>query len=125
MCCTIPCLPKIAIFLCLPTTASLYLINAKVFSSCSHMSYVVIFPTATHCSLPSPMNVHFVSKNMKNVLHWLPPEGIAAEKVNYTVKYLMYVLFPHTTSTMICVVLLICKVFHCVVFTTILRGSLL
>nr|XP_056709250.1 interleukin-20 receptor subunit alpha-like [Euleptes europaea] len=36
------------------------------------------------------MNVHFVSKNMKNILHWLPPEGIAEEKVNYTVKYLIY-----------------------------------
>ncbi|XP_077207774.1 interleukin-20 receptor subunit alpha-like [Paroedura picta] len=46
--------------------------------------------SASHCTLPSPMNVHFVSKNMKNVLHWLPPEGIAAEKVNYTVKYLIY-----------------------------------
>ncbi|XP_054852172.1 interleukin-20 receptor subunit alpha-like isoform X2 [Eublepharis macularius] len=46
--------------------------------------------SASHCTLPSPMNVHFVSKNMKNVLHWLPPEGIAEEKVNYTVKYLIY-----------------------------------
>uniref|UniRef100_A0ACB8GD94 Uncharacterized protein n=2 Tax=Sphaerodactylus townsendi TaxID=933632 RepID=A0ACB8GD94_9SAUR len=27
---------------------------------------------------------------MKNVLHWLPPEGLAEEKVNYTVKYLIY-----------------------------------
>ncbi|XP_060096059.1 interleukin-20 receptor subunit alpha-like [Heteronotia binoei] len=46
--------------------------------------------SASHCTLPKPMNVHFVSKNMKNVLHWLPPEGITAEKVNYTVKYLIY-----------------------------------
>ncbi|XP_029141460.1 interleukin-20 receptor subunit alpha [Protobothrops mucrosquamatus] len=27
---------------------------------------------------------------MKNILHWLPPEGIAENKLNYKVKYLIY-----------------------------------
>ncbi|KAJ6660192.1 hypothetical protein lerEdw1_018119 [Lerista edwardsae] len=48
------------------------------------------FPTASRCSLPSPRNVHFVSRNMKNVLHWLPPEGLAEDELSYSVKYLIY-----------------------------------
>ncbi|XP_039179057.1 interleukin-20 receptor subunit alpha-like isoform X1 [Crotalus tigris] len=56
----------------------------------------LIFPAplsevaASHCLLPSPQNVHFISRNMKNILHWLPPEGIAENKLNYKVKYLIY-----------------------------------
>ncbi|XP_013925563.1 PREDICTED: interleukin-20 receptor subunit alpha-like [Thamnophis sirtalis] len=56
----------------------------------------LIFPAppsdaaASHCLLPSPRNVHFISRNMKNILHWLPPEGIAENKLNYKVKYLIY-----------------------------------
>ncbi|XP_066471044.1 interleukin-20 receptor subunit alpha [Tiliqua scincoides] len=46
--------------------------------------------SASPCTLPSPRNVHFVSKNMKNILHWLPPEGIAEDELSYTVKYLIY-----------------------------------
>ncbi|KAM6464608.1 interleukin-20 receptor subunit alpha-like isoform 2-T2 [Liasis olivaceus] len=45
---------------------------------------------ASHCLLPSPRNVHFISRNMKNILHWLPPEGIAENKLVYKVKYLVY-----------------------------------
>uniref|UniRef100_A0A8C8SXL0 Interleukin 20 receptor subunit alpha n=1 Tax=Pelusios castaneus TaxID=367368 RepID=A0A8C8SXL0_9SAUR len=40
-------------------------------------------------SLPSPRNVHFESKNLKNVLHWSPPEELE-DGVCYTVKYLKY-----------------------------------
>uniref|UniRef100_A0A670XYN1 Fibronectin type-III domain-containing protein n=1 Tax=Pseudonaja textilis TaxID=8673 RepID=A0A670XYN1_PSETE len=46
---------------------------------------------SSHCLLPSPRNVSFISRNMKNILHWLPPEGIVENKLNYKVKYLMYV----------------------------------
>ncbi|XP_074844842.1 interleukin-20 receptor subunit alpha [Carettochelys insculpta] len=42
-----------------------------------------------YCSLPRPGNVHFESKNLKNVLHWSPPEELG-EGVLYTVKYLIY-----------------------------------
>ncbi|XP_006112787.1 interleukin-20 receptor subunit alpha isoform X2 [Pelodiscus sinensis] len=42
-----------------------------------------------YCSLPSPRNVHFESKNLKNLLHWSPPEGLG-EGVLYNVKYLIY-----------------------------------
>ncbi|XP_063150783.1 interleukin-20 receptor subunit alpha-like [Candoia aspera] len=45
---------------------------------------------ASHCLLPSPRNVHFISRNMKNILHWLPPEGIAEKNLIYKVKYLVY-----------------------------------
>ncbi|XP_029452351.1 interleukin-20 receptor subunit alpha [Rhinatrema bivittatum] len=41
------------------------------------------------CILPKPRDVHFSSVNMKNVLHWLPPEGLG-DGVLYTVKYKMY-----------------------------------
>uniref|UniRef100_A0A8C5RZN7 Interleukin-20 receptor subunit alpha n=1 Tax=Laticauda laticaudata TaxID=8630 RepID=A0A8C5RZN7_LATLA len=56
----------------------------------------LIFPApppeaaASHCLLPSPRNVSFISRNMKNILHWLPPEGIVENKLNYKVKYLIY-----------------------------------
>uniref|UniRef100_A0A670JAW7 Fibronectin type-III domain-containing protein n=1 Tax=Podarcis muralis TaxID=64176 RepID=A0A670JAW7_PODMU len=46
--------------------------------------------SALRCTLPSPRNVHFVSRNLKNVLHWLPPEGIPEDKLIYSVKYLVY-----------------------------------
>ncbi|XP_042704128.2 interleukin-20 receptor subunit alpha isoform X2 [Chrysemys picta bellii] len=42
-----------------------------------------------YCSLPSPRNVHFESKNLKNILHWSPPEELG-EGVLYKVKYLIY-----------------------------------
>ncbi|XP_043366998.1 interleukin-20 receptor subunit alpha isoform X5 [Dermochelys coriacea] len=42
-----------------------------------------------YCSLPSPRNVHFESKNLKNILHWSPPEKLG-EGVLYKVKYLIY-----------------------------------
>ncbi|KAM7172750.1 interleukin-20 receptor subunit alpha isoform 4-T4 [Macrochelys suwanniensis] len=42
-----------------------------------------------YCSLPSPKNVHFESKNLKNILDWSPPEGLG-EGVLYKVKYLIY-----------------------------------
>ncbi|NWR44155.1 I20RA protein, partial [Regulus satrapa] len=42
-----------------------------------------------YCSLPNPRNVHFESINMKNVLHWSPPEG-TADGVLYKVKYTVY-----------------------------------
>ncbi|NXI34603.1 I20RA protein, partial [Galbula dea] len=42
-----------------------------------------------YCSLPNPRNVHFESVNMKNVLHWLPPEG-TGDGVLYRVKYSVY-----------------------------------
>ncbi|XP_070596013.1 interleukin-20 receptor subunit alpha-like [Erythrolamprus reginae] len=45
---------------------------------------------ASNCLLPSPRDVHFISRNMKNILHWLPPEGITDNKLNYKVKYLIY-----------------------------------
>ncbi|XP_048790962.1 interleukin-20 receptor subunit alpha isoform X1 [Lagopus muta] len=51
-------------------------------------------PPAAHtgelyCSLPNPRNVHFESTNMKNVLHWLAPEG-TGDGVLYNVKYSVY-----------------------------------
>ncbi|XP_015713913.1 interleukin-20 receptor subunit alpha [Coturnix japonica] len=51
-------------------------------------------PPAAHtgelyCSLPNPRNVHFESTNLKNVLHWLAPEGIG-DGVLYNVKYSIY-----------------------------------
>ncbi|KAM6081590.1 interleukin-20 receptor subunit alpha isoform 2-T2 [Chlamydotis macqueenii] len=50
-------------------------------------------PPAAHadlyCSLPNPRNVHFESINMKNVLHWLAPEG-TGDGVLYKVKYSVY-----------------------------------
>ncbi|NXI16201.1 I20RA protein, partial [Irena cyanogastra] len=42
-----------------------------------------------YCSLPNPRNVHFESINMKNVLHWSPPEG-TGDGVLYKVKYAVY-----------------------------------
>uniref|UniRef100_A0A670I4N8 Interleukin 20 receptor subunit alpha n=1 Tax=Podarcis muralis TaxID=64176 RepID=A0A670I4N8_PODMU len=57
---------------------------------CPHMLTCLFFPTALRCTLPSPRNVHFVSRNLKNVLHWLPPEGIPEDKLIYSVKYLVY-----------------------------------
>ncbi|KFP70648.1 Interleukin-20 receptor subunit alpha, partial [Acanthisitta chloris] len=39
--------------------------------------------------LPNPRNVHFESTNMKNVLHWSPPEG-TGDGVVYKVKYSVY-----------------------------------
>lgn len=42
-----------------------------------------------YCSLPNPRNVHFESTNMKNVLHWLAPEG-TGDGVLYNVKYSIY-----------------------------------
>uniref|UniRef100_A0A670I564 Interleukin 20 receptor subunit alpha n=1 Tax=Podarcis muralis TaxID=64176 RepID=A0A670I564_PODMU len=54
---------------------------------CPHMLTCLFFPTALRCTLPSPRNVHFVSRNLKNVLHWLPPEGIPEDKLIYSVKY--------------------------------------
>ncbi|CAM5132935.1 unnamed protein product [Natator depressus] len=42
-----------------------------------------------YCSLPSPRNVHFESKNLKNILHWSSPEELG-EGVLYKVKYLIY-----------------------------------
>nr|XP_033791488.1 interleukin-20 receptor subunit alpha isoform X2 [Geotrypetes seraphini] len=41
------------------------------------------------CTLPKPRDVHFSSINMKNVLHWLPPERLG-DGVLYTVKYKIY-----------------------------------
>ncbi|NXX81949.1 I20RA protein, partial [Urocolius indicus] len=41
------------------------------------------------CSLPNPRNVHFESINMKNILHWLAPEG-TGDGVLYKVKYSVY-----------------------------------
>ncbi|XP_009995348.1 PREDICTED: interleukin-20 receptor subunit alpha-like [Chaetura pelagica] len=39
-----------------------------------------------YCSLPNPRNVHFESRNMKNILHWSAPEG-TGDGVLYRVKY--------------------------------------
>lgn len=46
-------------------------------------------PGELYCSLPNPRNVHFESTNMKNVLHWLAPEG-TGDGVLYNVKYSIY-----------------------------------
>uniref|UniRef100_A0A8C0WEE0 Interleukin-20 receptor subunit alpha n=1 Tax=Castor canadensis TaxID=51338 RepID=A0A8C0WEE0_CASCN len=40
--------------------------------------------------LPKPMNITFVSINMKNVLQWAPPEGLQGVEVTYTVQYFIY-----------------------------------
>lgn len=39
--------------------------------------------------LPKPTNITFLSINMKNVLHWNPPEGQHGAEVTYTVQYFM------------------------------------
>ncbi|KAM6180664.1 interleukin-20 receptor subunit alpha [Erethizon dorsatum] len=40
--------------------------------------------------LPKPTNVTFLSINMKNVLHWSPPESLQGAEVTYTVQYFIY-----------------------------------
>lgn len=40
--------------------------------------------------LPKPTNITFMSINMKNVLHWNPPEGQHGAEVTYTVQYFIY-----------------------------------
>nr|XP_003468555.2 interleukin-20 receptor subunit alpha [Cavia porcellus] len=40
--------------------------------------------------LPKPTNVTFWSINMKNVLHWNPPESLRGAEVTYTVQYFIY-----------------------------------
>ncbi|OBS81773.1 hypothetical protein A6R68_24237, partial [Neotoma lepida] len=40
--------------------------------------------------LPEPTNITFSSVNMKNVLHWNPPEGLCGVEVTYTVQYFIY-----------------------------------
>ncbi|XP_051020043.1 interleukin-20 receptor subunit alpha [Acomys russatus] len=40
--------------------------------------------------LPKPTNLTFVSVNMKNVVHWNPPEGLHGVEVTYTVQYFIY-----------------------------------
>ncbi|GAB1294954.1 Interleukin-20 receptor subunit alpha [Apodemus speciosus] len=42
------------------------------------------------CGLPKPTNITFLSVNMKNVLHWNPPEGLHGVEVTYTVQYFIY-----------------------------------
>nr|ABU90831.1 interleukin-20 receptor 1a [Mus musculus] len=39
------------------------------------------------CGLPKPTNITFLSINMKNVLHWNPPESLHGVEVTYTVQY--------------------------------------
>ncbi|XP_019383211.1 PREDICTED: interleukin-20 receptor subunit alpha [Gavialis gangeticus] len=51
--------------------------------------FLFLFPAEQYCSLPPPTNIHFESTNMKNVLHWSPPEGVG-DGVFYRVKYLVY-----------------------------------
>uniref|UniRef100_A0A8C9L8Y4 Fibronectin type-III domain-containing protein n=1 Tax=Pavo cristatus TaxID=9049 RepID=A0A8C9L8Y4_PAVCR len=59
-------------------------------SSALFLVYIVpflfSFSGELYCSLPNPRNVHFESTNMKNVLHWLAPEG-TGDGVLYNVKY--------------------------------------
>ncbi|XP_052607089.1 interleukin-20 receptor subunit alpha isoform X2 [Peromyscus californicus insignis] len=40
--------------------------------------------------LPKPTNITFLSVNMKNVLHWNPPQGLRGVEVTYTVQYFIY-----------------------------------
>ncbi|XP_005389341.1 PREDICTED: interleukin-20 receptor subunit alpha isoform X3 [Chinchilla lanigera] len=40
--------------------------------------------------LPKPANVTFLSINMKNILHWDPPESLQGAEVTYTVQYFIY-----------------------------------
>ncbi|KAM7137242.1 interleukin-20 receptor subunit alpha [Molossus nigricans] len=40
--------------------------------------------------LPKPVNVTFLSINMKNTLQWSPPEGLQGVEVTYTVHYFIY-----------------------------------
>ncbi|XP_076784165.1 interleukin-20 receptor subunit alpha isoform X2 [Arvicanthis niloticus] len=42
------------------------------------------------CGLPKPTNITFLSIDMKNVLHWNPPEGLHRVEVTYTVQYFIY-----------------------------------
>uniref|UniRef100_A0A8C6N4G8 Interleukin-20 receptor subunit alpha n=1 Tax=Mus spicilegus TaxID=10103 RepID=A0A8C6N4G8_MUSSI len=42
------------------------------------------------CGLPKPTNITFLSINMKNVLHWNPPESLHGVEVTYTVQYFIY-----------------------------------
>ncbi|XP_033619159.1 interleukin-20 receptor subunit alpha isoform X2 [Fukomys damarensis] len=47
-------------------------------------------PCVSSGGLPKPTNVTFLSINMKNVLHWNPPENLQGVEVTYTVQYFIY-----------------------------------
>ncbi|XP_055455198.1 interleukin-20 receptor subunit alpha isoform X2 [Psammomys obesus] len=40
--------------------------------------------------VPKPTNIGFLSVNMKNVLHWNPPEALRGFEVTYAVQYFIY-----------------------------------
>lgn len=59
------------------------------------MSSKILFPCTPYSGpcvsgdLPKPVNVTFLSINMRNILQWSLPEDLQGAEITYTVQYLM------------------------------------